>query len=112
MEVQDLNDFNNDSLVSVIKMALAISRNATLDEFDTLDIVANFRNPLMPSIASQADAMVKIASVVPDFASTEVFWEMVGLSEDMRQKVVQQMDANANRNAIAALMSGTTEAAQ
>lgn len=112
MEVQDLNDFNNDSLVSVIKMALAISRNATLDEFDALDIVANFRNPLMPSIASQADAMVKIASVVPDFASTEVFWEMVGLSEDMRQKVVQQMDANANRNAIAALMAGTTETAQ
>lgn len=107
MDVQDLNDFNNDSMVSVMKMALAIKNNVALDTYDDAEIVANFRNPLMPSIASQADAMVKIASVVPDFAGTEAFWEMVGLSEDMRQKVVQQMDANANRNMIASIMGGS-----
>lgn len=108
MEVQDLNDYNNDSMVAVVKMALAIEGGTTLDQLEGVEIVANFRNPLMPSIASQADAMVKIASVVPEFAGTEVFWEMVGLSEDMRQKVVQQMDANANRTAITQIMQGGT----
>lgn len=114
MEVTDLNEGNGESLVSIAKMALAIANDATLDTYDALQIAANFKNPLMPSIASQADAMVKIASVVPEFAATEVFWEQLGFGEDMRQKVVQQMGANANQRAILSLMGGgaasTTEA--
>lgn len=106
MEVQDLNDFNNDSLVAVVKMALAIDGGLALADLDTVEIVANFRNPLMPSIASQADAMVKIAGVVPEFAGTEVFWEQLGFSEDTVKKVVQQMNENTNRTAITALMGG------
>lgn len=106
MEVQDLNDFNNDSLVAVVKMALAIDGVLTLADLDTVEIVANFRNPLMPSIASQADAMVKIAGVVPEFAGTEVFWEQLGFSEDTVKKVVQQMNENTNRTAITSLMGG------
>ena len=77
-----------------------------------LQIAANFKNPLMPSIASQADAMVKIASVVPEFAATEVFWEQLGFGEDMRQKVVQQMGANANQRAILSLMGGGSQAVE
>lgn len=114
MEVTDLNEGNGEALVSIAKMALAIANDATLDAYDELQIAANFKNPLMPSIASQADAMVKIASVVPEFAATEVFWEQLGFGEDMRQKVVQQMGANANQRAILSLMGGgaasTTEA--
>lgn len=106
MEVQDLNDFNNDSLVAVIKMALAIEGGGTLDDYDAVDIVANFRNPLMPSIASQTDAMVKIAGVVPEFAGTEVFWEQIGFSQDTVKKVVQQMEGNQNRAALMSLMGG------
>lgn len=110
MEVTDLNEGNNDSLVAVAKMALAIENDVRLSEYDDLSIAANFKNPLMPSIASQADAMVKIASVVPEFAATEVFWEQLGFGEDMRQKVVQQMGANANQRAILSLMGGGTQA--
>lgn len=108
MEVTDLNEGNGESLVTIAKMALAIANDATLDAYDALQIAANFKNPLMPSIASQADAMVKIASVVPEFASTEVFWEQLGFGEDMRQKVVQQMGANANQRAILSLMGGSS----
>ena len=82
--------------------------DVTLDSYDELQIAANFKNPLMPSIASQADAMVKIASVVPEFAATEVFWEQLGFGEDMRQKVVQQMGANANQRALLSLMGGAS----
>ena len=110
MEVTDLNEGNGESLVTIAKMALAIANGTTLDAYDELQIAANFKNPLMPSIASQADAMVKIASVVPEFAATEVFWEQLGFGEDMRQKVVQQMGGNANQRAILSLMGGGTQA--
>lgn len=107
MEVQDLNDYNNDSLVAVIKMALAIQNNQTLADYEGTEIVANFRNPLMPSIASQADAMVKIAGVVPDFAGTEVFWEQLGFSQDTVKKVVQQMRRGAARQQALTLAQAT-----
>ena len=111
MEVTDLNEGNGEALVTIAKMALAIANDVTLDSYDELQIAANFKNPLMPSIASQADAMVKIASVVPEFAATEVFWEQLGFGEDMRQKVVQQMGANANQRALLSLMGGATSTA-
>lgn len=94
MEVTDLNDFNNDSLVAVAKMALAVDADVPLSTYDDLDVVANFRNPLMPSIASTTDAMVKLAGVVEGFAGTEVFWEQLGFSEDTVRKVTQQVRRN------------------
>lgn len=110
MEVQDLNDGNNDSLVSIVKMALAIESGNGPDAYEDVEIVANFRNPLMPSVASQADAMVKIAGVVPEFAQTEVFWEMIGFSDDMRKRVVREMAANAGRTLINQVMGGAVPA--
>ena len=107
MEVTDLNEGNGEALVSIAKMALAIANDATLDAYDELQIAANFKNPLMPSIASQADAMVKIASVVPEFAATEVFWEQLGFGEDMRQKVVQQMRRNQSSAIVSAIRSAS-----
>ena len=106
MEVQYLNDLNGESLVSVIVMALAIENGTTPDAYDGVGFVANFANPLMPSVASQTDAAVKIASVCPQFAGTEAFFEMIGFSEDMREKTLKQMDANASRAAIMQLMGG------
>lgn len=106
MEVQDLNDFNGKSLVSVAIMALAIEAGEPLSAYEGVSLVANFANPLMPSVASQTDAAVKIASVCPEFAGTEAFFEMIGFSEDMREKTLQQMSANANRTALMQIMGG------
>lgn len=106
MEVQELNDFNGQTLSSVAVMALAIASDGTPSDYDGLTLVANFANPLMPSVASQTDAAVKIASVCPGFAGTDAFFEMIGFSEDTRAKIMQQMDANANRDAIFGIMQG------
>ena len=106
MEVTDLNEGNNDSLVAVAKMALAVMDGRPLSDYESLDVVANFRNPLMPSLASQADAAVKLAGAVPEFAGTEMFWELVGFTEDQRKKVLQQMQANASSAALMAIMGG------
>lgn len=109
VEADTLIEDNGASMVEVAKMAIAIMRDVPLSSLteEETDITANFKNPAMPSIVSQADAMVKIASVVPWFAGTDVFWEQMGFSEDMRNRVVSQIEANENRAALAAIMSGS-----
>lgn len=93
IECQDLNDGSRDSLKSLAMMCVAAERDKPLSELtdEERDVTANFANPAMPSIVSQADAMVKIAQVVPEFAGTDTFFEQVGMSEDMRRKVISEM---------------------
>ena len=100
IECEDLNDNSRDTLRSLAQMAVAAERNIPVDELDpeSADIVANFKNPAMPSIVSQADAMVKLASVLPNFAETNVFLEQLGFSEDIVRRVNaerRQMNASA-----------------
>lgn len=93
IECQDLNDGARDTLKSLALMCIAAERDKSLDELtdEERDLTANFANPAMPSIVSQADAMMKIASVVPEFAGTDTFFEQVGFSEDMRRKAMSEM---------------------
>ena len=93
IECEDLNEGARDSLKSLALMCIAAERDKPLDELtdEERDITANFANPAMPSIVSQADAMVKIASVVPEFAGTDTFFEQIGMSEDIRKKALSEM---------------------
>ena len=108
IEAETMIEDNSPALVAVAQMALAVSRDVALADLraEALDITPNFRSPAMPSIVSQADAMVKIASVVDGFAGTDVFWEQLGFSEDMRRRVTEQLEAGSNRAVLNALMGG------
>lgn len=101
IEVEDFNDGARESIRSLAQMAIAAELDVPLDELpeEYRDFVPNFRNPAMPSIVSQTDAMVKIASVVPGFAGTDVFFEQLGFSEDMRKKAESEIRRNANEAA-------------
>lgn len=79
---QDMNDSNGDALRVIGLMALAIANKTTMEELadEQKQAVAHFRNPSMPSVAVTTDAAVKLASVRPGFADTDVFLEMVGFS--------------------------------
>ena len=45
----------------------------------------------MPSVASTADAAIKIASVRPEFAMTDIFAEMIGFDQaDIRRIKAQE----------------------
>ena len=93
---EKLNDGNGDSLRTVMLMASAIIQNATLSElgYSQQSIVAHFKNPAMPSIAVSADAAIKIASGRPEFASTDVFLEMIGFDQaDIRRIKAQEQRA-------------------
>jgi hypothetical protein len=60
----------------------------------------------MPSVVSQTDAMVKIASVVPGFAGTDVFFEQIGFAEDMRRKVENEIARNQGALVLGDILNG------
>ena len=97
IETEDFNDSARETLRNVALMAIAAKLDVPLADLppEYADFVADFRNPAMPSVVSQTDAMVKIASVVPGFAGTSVFFEQVGFPEDMRRKAMSEIERNA-----------------
>lgn len=93
---EQLNTGNGDALRSIALMSLAIANNTTLDGLtdEQRDVVAHFKNPAMPSVAVTADAAIKIASVRPGFAQTDVFAEMIGFDKaDIRRIKSQEVRA-------------------
>ena len=105
IEVEDFNDSAREMLRNVALMSLAAIMDVPIDELpaEYRDFTANFRNPAMPSVVSQTDAMIKIASVVPGFAGTGVFWEQIVFPEDMRRKVQTEIEENLGLQMIAAI---------
>lgn len=106
IECEDLNDGNRDTLYSVACMAMAAERDIPLDALTAAerDFTPNFRNPAMPSVVSQADAMIKVASVVPGFAGTDTFFEQIGFAEDVRRKVRNEVQRNTANDALMAIL--------
>jgi hypothetical protein len=72
----------------IAMMALAIVQNKRLSDLtdEQKDVIAHFKNPAMPSVASTADAALKIASVRSEFGQTDTFLEMIGFDQaDIRR---------------------------
>ena len=113
IECQDLIENNRETIRTLASMALAAERGVPLDELgeEWSNFTPNFANPAMPSIVSMADAAVKIAGAVPGFAGTESFWKMVGMPEDARREVVEQV-SQANAQAMLAQIFGGQALAQ
>ena len=108
---EQLNVGNGNSLRTIALMAQAIALNSKMDDLDSTqnDVVAHFKNPAMPSVAMSADAAIKIASVRPDFASTDVFAEMIGFDKaDIRRMKAQEQNKMGMR-LITEMMSSETE---
>ena len=108
IECEDFNDGAREALRTLAQMAMAAKLDVPLRALDEryLDFTPDFRNPAMPSIVSQTDAMVKIASVVPGFAGTDVFFEQVGFPEDMRRKAENEIKRNTISFNLASVLSG------
>lgn len=97
---QQLNTSNGDALRTIACMAQAVARNVTLEELtdEERSIMAHFKNPAMPSVAVTADAAIKIASARQEFASTDVFLEMLGFDQaDIRRIKAQEQRVRGQR---------------
>lgn len=94
---QDLNVSNGDSLRNVALMAMAVQGDCPIDALDDRrrSVVAHFCDPSMPSVVSQADAAVKLASACPGFADTDVFWEMCGFCKADIARILTQKSESA-----------------
>lgn len=93
---EQLNAGNAGALYTISQMAQAIANNKTLSELNETarDITPHFKNPAMPSVAVTADAAVKIAASRPEFASTDIYLEMVGFDQaDIRRIKAQEQRA-------------------
>ena len=93
---EDLNVTNGDELRDVALMALAISRNRSMSQLqdEDLNVMAHFLPPTFPSLAAMGDWAVKNAQAVPDFAGTEVYWEMQGFDKPTIARIMGQMRRN------------------
>lgn len=90
---EQLNRGNAEILKEIALMALAITKNKTMEELsdEEKNIIAHFRNPAMPSVSVTADAAIKIASNRQEFSSTDVFLEMIGFDQaDIRRIKAQE----------------------
>lgn len=89
IDAQALNAENGQALVNVAMMALAIKNNSSFadvrDSGVTVD--ARFRNPAMPSVVSQSDAMVKQISALPWLAESDIALEELGYNEEQIQRL-------------------------
>ena len=93
---EELNAGNGDALRTIALMALAVARNESMDALTDNEkgIVAHFKNPAMPSVASTSDAAIKIASARENFSQTDVFLEMIGFDQaDIRRIKAQEQRA-------------------
>lgn len=80
---QDLNLPNKKALRNIALLCMAIAGNKSLADLtdEELDVMAHFKDAATPSVVSQADAAVKIASADEGFAGSDVWYEMFGLEQ-------------------------------
>ena len=93
---EQLNTGNGDALRVIAQMAVAIANSISIDELtdEQKDVMAHFKNPAMPNLASTADAAIKIASARQAFSNTDTFLEMIGFSQaDIRRIKAQESRA-------------------
>lgn len=93
---EQLNRANGDALHRIGRMALAVELGTEPDNIpeEEQEIIAHFKNPAMPSVASTTDAALKISTAREGFAQTDVFLEMIGFDQaDIRRIRAQEQRA-------------------
>ena len=105
---EDCIESNREAMRNVALMAMAVGGNTTLDGLtdEQRSVMPNFKNPMRPSLAATADAMVKVAGVLDGFAQTREFLANMGFTPTEVESVRGQLDSAANRRALTAIMGG------
>ena len=113
IDAQNLNRANAGALRNVALMALAVAHGTDFaTERDAgHGIEPMFRDEARPSVVSMSDALLKQVQAIPWLADTSVALEMLGYTEEQRQRMqADKVKAKADA-AIASLFAPTREAA-
>ncbi len=105
---EDLNALNAEELRDVALMALAVKRNRSLSQLtdEDRDVMAHFLPPSMPNMAAMGDWAVKLAQSDPDFAGTDVYYEMQGFDKPTIARIQAQKRRNSGAFSLAGLLNG------
>lgn len=108
IEATDVIEGSRDTMRELARMCIAAERDASYDELTDEEraVMANYRNPALPSVVSMADAAVKIAGAVEGFAGTSYFWKMIGLPEDARREIEQTQQSALTQTIINGVFGG------
>lgn len=110
IEAQNLNADNGEALRNVALMALAASHGAgstwASERAAQPALAARFRNPAMPSVVTQSDAVVKQVSAIPWIGDTEVALEELGYSGEQ----IRRMQSDRRRAQGRAILAASTGA--
>ncbi len=107
VDAQNLNADNGEALANVALMSLAVINGTdyATEAARGLTIQAKFRNPAMPSIVSQSDAMVKMISALPWLADSDVALEEFGFTDDQIQRLREDRRRSNARAVMTAAVS-------
>lgn len=94
-EAQDIIDGQlSPALREIALLVMMVESNkarvADLDDVQR-SVMPHFANPAIASLAAATDAAVKVASVNPAFAQTDVFFEMLGFDRQTIDRTMRQM---------------------
>lgn len=109
VDAQNLNADNAEALRDVALMALAVLNGTDFatERSRGLAIQPKFRNPSMPSVVSQADAMLKMVQAIPWLADSDVALEELGFSDDQMLRLRPIRDRFNARALVAGAVGGT-----
>jgi len=101
IEAKQLNEANGLALCDLVLLAYCMNYDIAWGDLVPTEraIKAKFRNPATPSIVSQADAMMKIATVLDGFAQSRMFLSAVGFDDAEIDEITADMSL-ANSNSI------------
>lgn len=111
LDVQGINDGLKDSLWQVARLMMAVSAGVRLDQLTSEQdgVMASFRDPSMPTIASRADAWTKLGGIDSSIVGTRVFYEGVGLDQATIDRLMsEKQDQSAARVTDAIFSAATT----
>lgn len=110
VKAEAMNQDNSVALENVVRMAVAIKKGKPLVDLtpDEAGVVVGFRRPDRPSMASSADAALKIASTpgMEWFGGTEVCLRMMGFTEQERLQMAEERRRAEGLSLVGSLMGG------
>lgn len=108
LDVQGINDGLRDSLWQVARLMMAVSQGVALSGLtdEQNGVMASFRDPSMPTLASRADAWTKLASIDQGIVGTRVFYEGVGLDQATIDRLMLAKEDTAQELAYRQLFGG------
>lgn len=111
LDVQGINDGLKDSLWQVARLMMSVSAGVRLDQLTAEQdgVMASFRDPSMPTMASRADAWTKLGGLDSSIVGTRVFYEGVGLDQATIDRLMsEKQDQSAARVTDAIFSAATT----